>query len=1080
MRNTTRIVFMTPLLAAALSGCLGQPTEGIAESSPAQTTVKMDFLHRPLPEIPLPNDLATRYDASSPTLRRINASMIAPTALEVEVRTKIDQLDGWGTMQPIAVPFTGLIDLEQVIEAHHDPLFDFSDDLFYLINIDRDSPDYGELVGIDIGGGSFPATLEQPQRYGPNDPRGFTMTLAFDEADEDLNNNGVLDPAEDANRNRVLDPGEDRNGNGILDPSEDTDADGHLDEPNYLPGRSPAIDDITARADAIMTWWERETNTLIAKPMMPLRERTTYAFVISNRLRDAAGQPVGSPYPFPHHGAQTDALEPLAEVLPNGMTVNDIAFAFTYTTGTATSDWIAVRDGLYGHGTQAHLGRDFPAEIGELFPLRDAERFPNAISTAILYQEQFLDALNPIISSAFGIDTGSREFAAISRSLNAIDFHVMGSFESPQLFNRYDEDGRLLRWNQQSWPEDLETVPAPARSETIYFWMTVPRAEISPRGDGQPAPIVILGHGYGSSRLEALTFAGFLAQNGVATIAIDDVSHGLNIDPETEEQITTILDLFGLGPFLDAIKPSRAIDVNGDGTPDSGADFWSSYLFHTRDVVRQTVLDHMQLVRVLRTFDGSTRWKLDIDGDGENELAGDFDADGVVDLATSAGLSGLGGSLGGMSTTLLGALEPEMDVIVPISGGGGLADLGVRSIQGGIAEAFVLWTMAPVYLITRNADTGSTAVDFYGAALNRRIQQNVANVEGVEVGDTVVIRNVENGELDCGYMAADGTARLNIAADEGDRLHIAFYMGPALVTGDDECAVIDGAEMVAEVTQFGSEVEFERRRYRIGDPLVSPTEGLGLKRAEPDLRRFQGLGQLVIDRADPAVYARHLSMEPLTYPGTNETTSVNALIVTTVGDMNVPASGGVTLGRAAGFIPWNRVDERYGVPANQVLIDTYMVEAVHTLKRYVNAATGEGAHIDVENFSRGTDIWGENIPRLDPPLHLWGPTVDRDGNEFGGISGAIFPYPIPEGQHGFPFPGQLPDRGIEECEAACTTPPCGCRDAVYFDTGTYLFNVFGRYVRTGGRELSIDECNGDNSCDDLLEPPPLRPNASLR
>ena len=42
----------------------------------------MDFYKRPLPEIPLPNNIATRFDAESPTLRRINASMVAPTAME--------------------------------------------------------------------------------------------------------------------------------------------------------------------------------------------------------------------------------------------------------------------------------------------------------------------------------------------------------------------------------------------------------------------------------------------------------------------------------------------------------------------------------------------------------------------------------------------------------------------------------------------------------------------------------------------------------------------------------------------------------------------------------------------------------------------------------------------------------------------------------------------------------------------------------------------------------------------------------------------------------------------------------------
>ena len=68
------------VVVVALGGCLGAEPSGIAPIPWAATTVKMDFFHKPLPELPLPNDVATRHDASSATGRRINASMIAPTA----------------------------------------------------------------------------------------------------------------------------------------------------------------------------------------------------------------------------------------------------------------------------------------------------------------------------------------------------------------------------------------------------------------------------------------------------------------------------------------------------------------------------------------------------------------------------------------------------------------------------------------------------------------------------------------------------------------------------------------------------------------------------------------------------------------------------------------------------------------------------------------------------------------------------------------------------------------------------------------------------------------------------------------
>ena len=68
----------------------------------------------------------------------------------------------------------------------------------------------------------------------------------------------------------------------------------------------------------MMTFYERETDTLIVRPLVPLRERTTYAVVITRKLLDLQGQPVGSPYPGVHHASQGAALAPLAATLLAG------------------------------------------------------------------------------------------------------------------------------------------------------------------------------------------------------------------------------------------------------------------------------------------------------------------------------------------------------------------------------------------------------------------------------------------------------------------------------------------------------------------------------------------------------------------------------------------------------------------------------------------------------------------------------------------------------------------------------------------------------------------------------------------
>ncbi len=223
---------------ALLTGCSPEP-EGLALAIPARTTVKMDFFHKPLPEITLPNDVATRYDATSPTGRRINASMITPTAFESRPRELLDGLDGWGVLQPIVVPFTDGLDVESIRSRHDDDDYDTSDDAIYVVNIDRDSPRFGALQHLDIGNGDYPTVVERRDLYWKNDPRGDSMSLLYEEGDEDLNRNGRLDSGEDVNGNGQLDPGEDLDDHGVLDPPEDTDADGVLDRPNYLPGHHP-------------------------------------------------------------------------------------------------------------------------------------------------------------------------------------------------------------------------------------------------------------------------------------------------------------------------------------------------------------------------------------------------------------------------------------------------------------------------------------------------------------------------------------------------------------------------------------------------------------------------------------------------------------------------------------------------------------------------------------------------------------------------------------------------------------------------------------------------------------------------
>jgi hypothetical protein len=1027
-----------------VTACFSGEPEGLLKAAPAATTVKMDFFHKPLPEIPLPINLATRYDETSATGRRINASMVAPTQFESHVRELIDGLDGWGVFQPITIPFTDELDVNSITAAHRDPNYGLDDDVIYLVNIDPASSDFGRVHYLDLGNGNYPVALEDIDGYWENDPRGDTISLTFEETDED------------------------QNGNGILDPGEDTDADGTLDRPNYYPGANPDADDLAGRADALMTFYERETNTLIVRPMTPLDERTTYAIIVTRRLLDINGKPVGSPYSFVNHTGQTKELKPLLDVMPAGLAPDEIAFTFSFTTQTIQSAWKAVRDGLYGEGIQGHIGREFPAEIAGFEQLLDEEYFTSSDNLHLMYAEDWVVPLEAIGTSLLGLTAGTEEYRVFFEAQRFVDYYIIGKFNSPQLFAREDAQGNWLDLNDQRWPEDLDRVPAPVRNEEVYFHIAVPRKEVSARGEGNQVPLVLLSHGHGSSRIEIASFGGHFARHGLATIAIDCVSHGIGGLGEFETaMISTLLDPIGFEPLRNALFTDRALDFNNDGIKDSGYDFWTSYLFHTRDLVRQSALDYMQLVRIIRSFDGNRKWNFDLNGDGENELAGDFDGDGNIEFGQGSTISMVGASLGGIVSAVVGSLEPEITAIVPISGGGGLGDVSLRSDLSNVREPVILRIMGPLFIGTTEAGTGKMLIETLVPDPSKT-GYAITTVEGVGTGDTMIVENLVSGELGCGYVSEQGNVRASLATDKGDAIRILFYSGNALAGGK-ECEIVSGTEPAIVVDAFGQEVIFQGETIKGGTPLVSLAAGFGLRRANPELRRMMVLGQVVLDAADPAVYARHMLQEPLVYPGTGQQTGTHAMITTTNGDMSVPASTGLTLARSAGLVNFIEDDPRYGKPANQVLIDTYISEAVHSYKRYTDP-DGNGVMMDVENFAEGGDPWGNDIPRLDPPLRLGFDTQDP----LGGTSGALFPYDVPDGMHGFPFPGQMKDMARQKCEDECPADQtCDCDAAVRdsFDIGSFLFNLFGRYLASGGQVMNAEACLSHNNCPDFAPVP---------
>ena len=992
MRRLLLSLCLFPLACASPEG------SGLALTAQGPgATVKFDVFHRPLPEIPLPNDFASRFDATSFTKKRLNASQLSPTEWESKTRHELDALDGWGTLGAISVSFDAELDTENIIARHWGDRFDTSNDTILVVDVTRGSPDFCNAAPLDLGEGHFPARLDRADYY-PDDPRNTLTTLLYEETEEDLN------------------------GNGVLDPGEDTDMDGVLDHPNTRSKTDPSV----------ITFYERETKTLIARPIYPLREATTYAVVLTKNLLDVDGHPVRSPFKYVNHAAQSKALQPLADECLGklGFKVDDVAFSWSFTTQAWSRPMVAVRDGLYGFGPLKRLATDFPADI----VVRDGRTRGPGINSHIVPNVLFMDMAKSLYSQ-FGSGNSTAQENLFFDNFGFIDFHATGTIDSPQFFPRYEDDGvTQKKLTDQVWQLNAETGEAFTRHEGVNYWLMVPKN----RGAG-PAPVAIFIHGHGSTKFDAMNVAGFLARMGIATLGIDAVSHGVAVDPVLLEVVKGQFKQRGIEGMGIGIVAGRALDQNGDGKLDSGADFWTSYLFHTRDMVRQTGVDLFQVIRVLKSFDGVKRWKYDANGDGNADLAGDFDGDGIVDIGGSAPIHLIGGSLGGIISSYVGGLEPSVETVIPIIGGGGLSDIGARSTLGGVRNAMVLRMMAPLVLVRDGA------VYEYVPDLTDEKELKVGTLTKTpKPGSMAVLRNLDSGEWRCGRVQPNGHLRVAVPSDKGHRLELSFYEHE--LPTQERTGCIPQGEPVERVTTFAQDVKFGGSTYAAGTPFIAVTDGFGLRRANPELRRMLGLAQVALEGADPANTAPFMHGErTLTY-ATGETVSTRAFYINTMGDPGVPTESGVLMSRSAGLVNFKDVDPRYSKSVDQLLLDTGTVEGAESSRRWLNSL-GNPVLMDIDNLANVSTVGdGFDVPRLNPPLRILRHNTAAQG---GGISAQLFPMMDPLGVHGFPQP--RPERP--------------------FDLGSLLINQMIRYLASHGEQLDFDPCQLDWSCSWL---PPLR------
>jgi hypothetical protein len=1018
------------------------PPDGLATSDGGNgPRVVFDLEAKPLPEIPLPNNGATVLDPQSPTGRRLNVSLGATTRLETDLRRRIDELDGFGTYQPVTVSFESRLDLDNIRKRHVENL-DPQDDAVYLIDIDRSSERFGELVALDAGNGNYPLGCEWPFQYWDLDEHADSPNLLFETHEEDLNGNGKLDPYEDIDFDGVLDHPNTWSGK----PIEAIGPDNYVE---WLGKPDRPIDDL-------ITFYEKETETLVLWPVVPMRERTTYAVVLTKRLVGENGSPVRSPFRTIHHLQQEKELEPLADALSAAvpsLSLEDVAFAWSFTTQSVTSDLEAIRAGIYGHGPLASLAQEYPPDLEPKIAVgpdedgKPAERpyFMGTEDLAMLFEAIGGMVLNyaPEVVEALKLDT------------QHVDYFVLGRYTTPYFL--VDGDGiatpKYPADDDEWFRIDLAKGTAAHGPSRVSFLCSIPKttAEHKP-----PFPVVVYGHGYSGAPFEIFGFAGRFAQFGYALCGLDAVAHGIALpadeDIPYDTLVPTLLEPMGLLPFYLSMSEARIRDLDNDGkltSFDNGGDFWSYDMFHTRDMVRQAAVDTMQFIRILRSL-GEVQWEADSNGNGKaDDRMGDFNGDGTADIGGKGNpyYPVWGQSMGAIIAQVLAGAEATVSAATPISGAGGLAMVGYRSTNPGVPEAVLMPFMGPFVIFTPLEDEADTVeVAFMINHLHRENRPHqvprphyypVLRTAGIRPGDRVVVRNRVSREEVAAFRHPDGRGfRVSLPSDavsavekrpllgleDGDTQPVPVSCAPgswtvpvdeegmatgpatcpsadldrALLFGDAwEIEVYDGWDgpLKEKLDRFGIEARYEGAIFPVGAPLVALGAGFGRGRNNPEFRKLIGFASLVLTRGDPVNWAPHyaeaarldFSYDPGPLPS-----QASVILYHSIGDPNVAVSTTLALGRASGALEYLPSEFNKGVPDNLRLIDAYVAEGVESFWRHTSST------LTVQDWlaNAGKLILDLRWPKefeaylaLDPPpplpVHADPDDLDNGTDEFG-------------------------------------------------------------------------------------------------
>jgi hypothetical protein len=408
---------------------------------------------------------------------------------------------------------------------------------------------------------------------------------------------------------------------------------GDTQDPQDRGGQLVGIDQIV---------WDPATNGLHVESGQFLDQHTRYALIVTDGLKDADGQAVQASSDFQRFrhdlnfgqaddpglkGYRKELLDALAAASRDGVPDKDVVLAGVFTTQSATAVLEKIRD-------QVHAATPAPADF-LLGPNGERTVF-NLDDVSGLTWNQLTRVAGPL--NPVPVNLNLLRF--IPGTVGQIAF---GKYDSPD----YETAEQFIP------PVGTRTgTPVVQDVNEVYFNLYLPSG---PRPAGG-WPVAIFGHGSGGSKQgggpgggDSLALADSLAEQGIATIAINVVGHGFG-------PLSTLTVTPTVGAPVTFPEGGRGIDQNGDGIIGNGEGISAAppqSIIRDRDGQRQTVADLMQLVRVIEVG-------MDVSGNGGTDL----DASRIYYV---------GQSLGGIYGTEFLAVEPDVHAgVLNVAGGSGI------------------------------------------------------------------------------------------------------------------------------------------------------------------------------------------------------------------------------------------------------------------------------------------------------------------------------------------------------------------------------------------------------------------------